>query len=360
VLLAGGVAVLFLAGAYLRGFSRPAYHPTTPSAAASLRATLEVLAVSLGPVGGTAWPWSAAIVVALCGITAVLLLAAFRVHRRERTRALGLLAAMAAVIAMVSAIGFGRAGFGPGAGFESRYTVLSVPILIAVCFAWQLYGGAAAGFGQAWLFTLMCVAFSVSTHYGAEYGHMRREQADRLRDDVRAGVPPAALARRHWREFYPFRDVLARRLRMLEAAGQGPYRGLAKAPPPVPCAKWEAREPRQIGGHNMAWRDGVGRPEGPDPYLILGLTDPERLCAVRLTFVHTAGGGGEAPLKFYWALSAAGWFSEERTWTVTVASSAEAQTVVVWINDEVDLLRIDPDEGTTAFRVTGLEMLAGS
>jgi hypothetical protein len=104
----------------------------------------------------------------------------------------------------------------------------------------------------------------------------------------------------------------------------------------------------------------VGRPEGPDPYLVLGLTDPERLCGVRLTFVHRSVSGREAPLKVYWALTAAGWFSEERHWATAVSSSPDPQTVVVWINDEVDLLRIDPDEGTTHFRLTGLELLPGT
>jgi hypothetical protein len=359
-LLGGSVAVLVLAGAYFIGFSRPPYHPTTPSAAASLRSAAEVLAVSLGPVAATAWPWSAAIVIALCAATSALLLAALRLYRAERTRALGLLTALAAVCALASAIGFGRAGFGPGAGFESRYTVLAVPILAVLYFAWDLYGGAAAGFGRAALFAVTCAAFSISMHQGAEYGRARREQADRLWEDVRAGVLPDIVAKRHWRHFYPSPAVLARRLRMLHEAGHGPYSGLPPAPAREPCRAWEPTPPRQIGAHNMQWRDGVGRPEGPDPYLVLGLTDPERLCAVRLTFVHHSATGGEAPLKVYWALASAGWFSEGRHWETKVASRAEPQTVVVWINDEIDLLRVDPDEGTTHFRVTGLELLSGS
>jgi hypothetical protein len=204
------------------------------------------------------------------------------------------------------------------------------------------------------------MAFSVNVQHGLAYGRARRAQAESLLEDVRAGVPPSALAQRHWRSFYPEPDVFARRLRMLHAAGHGPYRGLPRVVAPVPCRTWLPAPVRPIGGHNMLWRDGVGRPEGPDPYLVLGLGDPERLCAVRFTIVHTSRGGGEAPLRVYWAHTQGAWFAEERVWATQIASSPEPQTVTVWINDEVDLLRLDPDEATEQFRVTSLELLAGA
>jgi hypothetical protein len=358
-LLVGGVGGLTLTALYFVGFVRPPYHPPSPSVLASLRGALEVLSVSLGPFGADIWPWSGIGVALLSAATVVLLLAAQRAHPGERTRIFGLLAAMAAVLATVAAMGIGRAGFGPGSGFEARYALPCAPLLVAIYLAWLLYGGSTARLAQASLFAAACAALSVNVQQALVYGRARRAQADRLLHDVSAGVPPRALANRHWRRFYPQPAIMARRLRMLEDAGQGPYRGRGPMPPRAPCDRWDTTEPRQIGGHNMAWRDGVGRPEGPDPYLVLGLADPERLCAVRLTFEHRSATGGDAPLKVYWALTSGGWFSEERHWTTTVTSSAEPQTVVVWINDEVDLVRVDPDEATTHFRVTGLELLAG-
>ena len=359
MLLAGGLGGLALPALYFVGFVRPPYHPPSPSVLASVRGGLEVLSVSLGPFGAATWPWSGAAVALLVAATAVLLVAALRAHPGERTRVLGLLASMAAALATVAAMGIGRAGFGPGTGFEPRYALPSAPLLVAVYFGWLLYGGSAARLAQVSLFAAACAALSLNVQQALAYGRARRAQADRLLEDVRAGVPPRAIANRHWREFYPQPAIMARRLKMLEEAGQGPYRGRGAAPR-APCEHWEATDPRQIGGHNMAWRDGVGRPEGPDPYLVLGLADPERLCAVRLTFVHRSATGAEAPLKVYWALASAGWFGEGRHWQTKVASSPEPQTVVVWINDEIDLLRVDPDEGTTHFRVTGLDLLTGS
>jgi hypothetical protein len=152
--------------------------------------------------------------------------------------------------------------------------------------------------------------------------------------------------------------VLARRLRLLRDAGQGPYRGLPPDAPQVPCQTWEPITVERIGNHSMRWRRQGGRPEGPEPYFVLRLGDAEHLCAVRLTLVHTAAGGTSAPLKVYWAHSAKDWFSEQRQWTTQVASSPDPQTVVVWINEDVDMLRVDPDETTQEIRVTGLEVLA--
>jgi hypothetical protein len=360
LLFVGAVGGLVLTALYFVGFARPAHHPPSPSVIASVRGGLEVLSVSLGPFGAAIWPWSGAAVALLVAATVLLLLAAVRAHPTERTRALGLLAAMAAVLATVAAMGIGRAGFGPGSGLQARYALPGAPLLVAVYLAWLLYGGRAARLPQVALFAAGCAAFSLNVQDALVYGRARRAQADRLLDDVRAGVLPRALANRHWRGFYPFPAIMARRLRMLEDAGQGPYRSRGSAPPRAACDRWEATDPRRIGGHNMAWADGVGRPEGPDPYLVLGLADPKRLCAVRLTFVHQSAARGDAPLKVYWALASAGGFGEERHWETTIASSAEPQTVVVWTNDEVDLLRVDPDEATTHFRLTGLELLSGT
>jgi hypothetical protein len=299
----------------------------------------------------------------LCLATAGLLLAAARIHATERLRALGVLAALATVLATVAAMGAGRAGFGVGSGFAARYALPLAPLVVAVYFAWVLYGGAAARFVQMALFAAVCAALPVNVKDGLAYGRMRRAQADRLQASVRAGVPAAILAQQHGPEFYPHLDIFERRMRMLELAGQGPYRHLPRAARPAPCSAWQPRALRQIGGHHMTWSDGVGRPVGRHPYVIFGLPDPERLCGIRVTFEHRSASGGETALRIYWALNsagAAGWFSEQRTSTATIRSTGEPQTVVVWINDDVDLLRFDPAEDTTGFRVTGLELLAGT
>jgi hypothetical protein len=360
LLVGGGVGALLLTVAYFMGFEPRANHPLSKSLLVSARGAAQVLGMSLGPFAADAWPWATAAVGLLCGAGLVLLVRAWRREPSDRTRVLGLLAIVAAVCGVVAATGVARAALGTQAGFAARYALMAAPLLVAIYLCWVLYGGAAAPFLQASCFALACLALWTNVEYGLDYGRARRRQADALIADVRSGAPPEAVARRHWRDFYPFPDLMARRLRMLQAAGQGPYRGLRPAPVRVPCSKWEPVPTRQIGEHAMTWRDGVGRPQGSDPYVILGLGDTERLCAVRLTLVYAGAGGGESPLKVYWARSEAGWFSEDRQWTGTVASSAEPQRVVVWINDEIDLLRIDPDEATEAFRVTGLELLAGT
>lgn len=358
LLFAGAGAALALSAAYLVGFVRPPYHPPSPSVAAAARGGLQVLAMSLGPFGARAWPWSAAVLVALVAATLALLLGSLRTNTPERPRALGLVVALGAVLALLAATGISRAGLGPDVGFASRYAMLSAPVLPAVVFAWVLYGGRFALLVQASLFAVLCLALSINVRHALEYGAHRRAQADALLQDVRAGAPDEVLAQKHWRHFYPMEALLARRLRMLREAAHGPFRGGPRASGSGPCRQWHAAPVRPLGGHNMRWRDGIGGAEGPDPYVILGLLELERVCAVRFTVVHRSP-AAEAPLKVYWARNNEGWFSEERHWAGRIPSNPDPQAILVWINDEVDLLRLDPDEGTVEFRVTAIELLTG-
>jgi hypothetical protein len=359
LLLAGGAGALGLSALYFSGFVPRTNHPLSPSVSAAARATAQVMGMSLGPFGADVWPWATVAVALLCAATMALLVAALHAHPTERLRGLGLLLVMCAVVGIMAVTGVARGGFGPAAGFEARYALMAAPLLVVIQLAWVLYGGTLASMVTTSLLALLCLAFSVNVQHGLRYGRARRAQADALVADVRAGVPPDLVAARHYRHFYPFPDLMARRLRMLQAAGQGPYRGLPAPAAQTPCARWDEAPLRQIGYHSMTWRDGVGRAEGADPYVILGLGDTTRLCAVRLTLMHSAAGGGDAPLTVYWARSAAGWFDEQRQWTATISSSPEPQKVVVWINDEIDLLRVDPDERTEMFRMTSLELLDG-
>ena len=203
------------------------------------------------------------------------------------------------------------------------------------------------------------MALSINVRHALLYARDRRAQADALMRDVRAGAHDEVIAQRHWRAFYPMEALLARRLRMLREAAHGPFRGGPPASGSAACRQWHAAPVRALGGNNMSWRDSVGRAEGPDPYLILGLLELERVCAVRFTLVYRSSTAAEAPLKVYWARNNQGWFTEERHWAGRIPSSPEPQGIVVWINDELDLLRLDPDEATVEFRVTAIELLAG-
>jgi hypothetical protein len=359
VLMAGGAGALVLAGVYFIGLVRPHTHPPSPSLAASAIAAGQVVGVSLGPFGEQAWPWATVGVGLLAAATVFRLALTARTDPGERTRALGLLVVACTVAGILAGTGVARAGFGPRAGFQARYALMGAPLLVAASFTWTLYGGAGR-LVNTLLFTVASVAFSVNVQHGLAYGRTRKADADALTADVRDGVPPMLVARRHSARFYPAPQIMARRLRMLHAAGQGPYRGLPRPAARPPCQRWEPFAPQEAGTHHLDWRDGIGRPRGRDPWVVFVLGDAERLCALRLTVVQTASGPLHLPVKVYWALAEKGWFSERRQSVVRLATGAQPQRLVVWINEDVDLLRVDPDERVSEFRITRMEVLSGT
>jgi hypothetical protein len=359
LLLAGGAGALLLTAAYVMGLARPHTHPRSPSPTASLIAAGQVVGMSLGPFGESVWPWATIAVGLLTGATLVRLLLTLRDDAAERTRALGLLAVTAAVAAVLALTGAARAGFGPRAGFEARYALMGASLLVSAAFTWLLYGGAAGRLVNAALFAAACLAFSVNVPHGLDYGRRRKADADALTADVRAGLAPEVVAERHSARFYPAPRIMARRLRMLHAAGQGPYRGLPPPPARRPCERWEPFPGRHLASHDVDWRDGVGRPRGAEPSVIFTLDDPQRVCAVRLTLAQTAPGRRASPVVVYWALQEEGWFSRSRRAVVRLPSGPDPRTIVVRIDEEIDLLRVDVHRRVGEFSITRMEALLG-
>jgi hypothetical protein len=234
---------------------------------------------------------------------------------------------------------------------------MGTSLLVALAFAVMLYGGAAGRLVNLALFTAACMSFSVNFHDGLAYARGRKDDADALTAAVRAGMPPTIVARHHFARFYPAPQIMARRLRMLHAAGQGPYRGLPPSAAIARCGRWEAVALKPAGTYNLDWRDDVGWPRGTDPWIIFTMYEAPRLCAVRLTIVQTVPGRHDAPVKVYWALQENGWFSERRQ-TVETLAADRPQRMVVWIGEDADVLRVDPDESVGEFRVLRVEVLA--
>src|SRR5262249_22292384 len=144
--------------------------------APSLRVGLEFLSNSLGFAAMGFWPLSGLVVLALCLASAWLLVLAWRAQPGERGRGGGLLAALAAVASVAGAVGLGRSGCGPGAGFMYRYATLAVPVLCAAYLAWLGYGTPKASrFVQGSLLALAGLLVAYNVVEGVPYGAQRRE-----------------------------------------------------------------------------------------------------------------------------------------------------------------------------------------
>jgi hypothetical protein len=193
--------------------SSPASGQGFPGIGATVATALKCLSTALGPVGRELWPWSG-LSVALLVLATVLLLV--RVMRREPERRLGasvLLAGLLALGGLVLVIGASRAGLGWEAGFAPRYTTTMAPGMCCAHLAWRLYG---RGFGRHGVPALLCITLCLALPFNSWLGlREARQHASDLgafEADVRAGVPDAEVAHKHWSRVCPSELVLAEEL----------------------------------------------------------------------------------------------------------------------------------------------------
>ena len=212
---------------YLAGLTRPPQHPLPPGPWAVFVTAAEFLATSLGTgIATKLWPLSGVLVLIGCGCSFAQLVWVIVRRPMERVRALGLLAFLGAMLLLAVGIGWGRAGLGPGAGLEDRYVTLAMPLICLFYLQGVLYCSPVA-----WrhlrrvLLLLICVFLVVNCRRGLQYGQMFRGLFARLESDMRAGIPPEALAVRHGdRLGHAPIPVYAAQLAMLREARCGPYR----------------------------------------------------------------------------------------------------------------------------------------
>lgn len=223
--LAGGLALL-LCGLYFVGYESSPWNAPSPGPAATLATTGKFLGLSLGPVAAHAWlPFGAAVALAyLCGVTAAALGAR---DVRERRRALGILAFLAAALLMAVAVGWGRAGRAAETGrMPSRYVLLAAPGMCATYFALLLYGtGRSRRIFPAALALLAALLFPLNTREGFKRRDWFGQGMRAFEEDLAAGASAEALAREH----HPFmlhwdEPLMATGLRQLHAAGIAPFR----------------------------------------------------------------------------------------------------------------------------------------
>jgi hypothetical protein len=358
VLLAGGAAAASVVVAlYFVGFERKTWHPESPSLAASVSTSLEVLGTAIGPKARDVWPWAGAGVAGLAAFAGLHAIAASYVASRERLRALGLLLGLAAFVGLTVMIGHARASLAAGAGSSARYMILTAPI---VCIAYLAILAYAPPRRRA--FVCACVATAVAvlliSNYqeGRVYGEQRAMRADALAADAKRGLPSAALAMRHGEHFYPDGHTLADRLESLRRSRRSVFAGVTTGV--EDCRRETTIEPIVLETHDMSWSGRAGDASGADPFVVLDLGPARHVCAVVVTFTADRGGQSASALTAYWMQAGVSDFSQsERVETLPIRADATEQQVTFWINGVVDRLRLDPDAAPTRFELRRISVL---
>lgn len=231
--LAAAIAGL-LCGVYFIGYQTSPWNEPSPGLGATLATAGKFLAQSLGPAAVKWWPLFGTAVSLVLLASLGTLVAAWRRSGGERVRIAGLVAFLAAAGMLALAVGWGRAGHVVATGrIATRYVLLGGPGLCAAYFSLLLYGqgwlGRAAPAGLALLVALL---FPANTRIGFERRDWFGAGMAAFERDLAAGDSPETLAQRHhafllhWDE-----EMMVAEMKMLHAAGIGPFVRLAGAPP---------------------------------------------------------------------------------------------------------------------------------
>jgi hypothetical protein len=338
---------------YSIGYHAPP-HPRSPGFASVLRMGLEVLSAGLGgPAARSTWPYlGAAVLLLLLLVAGALVSAAWRC-RSERLRALGLLLFLGGFASLALAVGWGRSGYGPLAGFHSRYALLAAPALCGAYLAWEAYAPRGwAGFVGAMISTLACMCYVPNLEMAWPSGAAQRDALDAFERDVKAGAPPQRIARQHYspRVFSAqWKDVLAPRVNNLRSRNIHQFRQ-EQLRPVVPLRI----QPAEL--HDVIWNDGACKATGHDPYMVFRFRKPQYAWGIRLTCTYEGRRDEPATFQAFWKLSGRNDFSErERTTIITIAE--KEKKIILPIDDVIDSFRIDPDTRPGAFRISRLELM---
>jgi hypothetical protein len=131
--------------------------------------------------------------------------------------------------------------------------------------------------------------------------------------------------------------------------------------PPGRAAPMEAvalpRQPTYI--NQMRWHDNAGDGLGDDPYLVFQLDRPRYVYCVRLRFVLTNPGYNLSTFQAFWMQSGKTQLSDEPSpATYRLCARDAEQTLTVWINQPIDVFRIDPDVKPCHFELREMTALA--
>ncbi|RUL81992.1 hypothetical protein [Tautonia sociabilis] len=321
------------------------------------RTAVQFLAIGLGPVAARAWLAFGLAVIGLVLATLVPLLAAMR-RPGDRTRASGMLAVLAGFGLLAAGASWGRAGTSELAGLELRYVTLLSPLPGACLLVWTLFARPGPSrFVSMGLLSAVLVLSWPNMELGFEEAKRRKAQSDAVVADIDAGLPQSLVIRRNTPWLHFSHKLMGAVLPLLREAKIPPFDRLRPDPPTEPL-----RLDPEPDGMELARSLGPGTVEviGPDPWLVFELPRPVFVVGLVLRYDHDNGTREPARFKLSWRREGQEGFppsQEFRYWTMP---SGTDQEIVIWIDEPMNALRLQPDNKPCSFRVRELTLLVPS
>jgi hypothetical protein len=354
-----GIALILLAlvGSYVAEYRRLSHHPPPGDLGRFLEALGRACSLSISAGITNAWLWAGMVVPALVTVATLLLLWKWRVECAERARALGLLCFLAAAVAVILALSWGRGGLGAAAMSAPRYSIVTLPALLVVYLIWVAYAPhRLRGVVEVGLLVLFAWTYFPGWRLAQHHAAFVHRQDLAMRRAVEEGAPPAAvLAYGEW-AFVPPRahGLFATKMLDLQRAGFGPFRHLQ----PEPLWHETACSPQPTRTPGLRWVDPYWEPESPRAQLVYQLPAAPFVHAVRLQFRLPPGllpgnmfevGWRETDVR----ISA----HQPPSASYLLETMEREQSLLIWVNCRIDELRITVHQSPCRFAVRELTLL---
>jgi hypothetical protein len=338
---------------YFQGFVRPKLGPPGGIWDAC-RTVLQALSMSLGDPATALWPWAAFGVAAiLVGQAAILAIAWFREPER-RIQIAGLACVLLAVLIMELGLGWARSGQGDRAGFQNRYTLAAVPALLGAYFTFAGFGPRISRqLAPMILFTGACILLWPNLQEGWAAGQRVGLGVASFEQDLAAGMPPFRLVRRHTPFLHPSQERLQSSLQLLHRSGIGRFRSLQ--PDPQFGERKLDLNPTELT--SARWNAGVVDVTGVDPWIRFDLPRPMPVSGIRIRYSHVGPDGTPARFRLAWRRPGQHDFPAEQqvaNWNLPTGTN---QKIIVWIDDVVSQIRLQPDNRRCQFTISELTLL---
>ena len=348
---------LALTAAYFRGF-RSVPHPESPGGALdALRTAVQFLAGGVGVPAAWAWPWSGAATLGLLGLAVAWASRAWATRPDERPRVVGLAAFLAGIAALALAVGWGRGWAGDRAGFAERYVAMAAPFWCWLAIAARLYAPPTLGRIVAnALFAMSCVLAWPNAEAGLKFAREKAGRAEALARDIREGLPPYRIVRRHTPYLHPSQDEASRLMPILRKAGVGPFGALIDDPPfrqtRLPLAP--------VALQSVRWEGTTAHATGVDPQVTFALPSPRYVAGIRIKYSHANRQGAPARFQATWKGPGQDDHADDRRhadWNLPTGSDRET---TIWVDAVLDRFRIQPDNQPCDFRFDEIVLLEPS
>jgi len=303
----------------------------------------------------TLWRSRAVFIVLLGTFAVVLLLRALFRTPPERWRASGLLACFASMVFVGAFVAVGRADVTANAGIQPRYATLAAPLICLAYFGPLLYGRVSRYVVAATLLAVTLLAVLVGAVPAFAYGEFRRRQLDALQHDAQRGLPIDVIAARNGSTLSDFSASARASLGSLMAHGAWPFRGYR--PDPRVRDQVVARTPVALDAaatRDLVGLNGVFRPSGPRPVVLLRLPRAMPAAAVEVRYSLQAAADRLMVLQIFWGRlpeGASDLPGDAQYAGFPVFRSDRPGTLTALVYQTIDTLRIHVDPAASRFQI---------